>query len=105
MCHPGYAFALWSHKLLRWLSPLFLVTATLCSLANLLLSPSLLTLAMFVPYGLLFGLAAIGKLTLQKIWRVPGAGSAYSFVLANVAFLIGLWRAITGHRIHSYRNA
>ncbi len=37
--NPGYAFALWSHKLLRWLSPVFLVTATISSLSSLIIAP------------------------------------------------------------------
>ena len=103
--HPGYAFALWSHKLLRWLSPVFLATATICSLTQLMVSPNLPSLVLFLPFGLLFSLAGIGWLFDRRRLRIPGAGTAYSFVLANMAFLIGIWRAMTGHRIHSYRNA
>ncbi len=103
--HPGYAFALWSHKLLRWLSPVFLATATICSLTQLMVSPNLPSLVLFLPFGLLFSLAGIGWLFDRRRLRIPGAGTAYSFVLANMAFLIGIWRALTGHRIHSYRNA
>jgi hypothetical protein len=36
--------------------------------------------------------------------RIPAAGTAYGFVLANMAFTIGLCRAFAGQRIHSYRN-
>ena len=31
-------------------------------------------------------------------------GDVVAYVVIN-AFLIGIWRAVTGHRIHSYRNA
>jgi cellulose synthase/poly-beta-1,6-N-acetylglucosamine synthase-like glycosyltransferase len=103
--HPGYAFALWSHKLLRWLSPVFLVTATGSALANAVISQNVASWLLFSPFGLLFGLAGLGRLATQRHWKIPGTGTAYSFVLANVAFLIGLWRAVTGYRIHSYRNA
>ena len=103
--YPGFAFALWSHKLLRWLSPFFLAMATCSSLAMVVLQPGLVSSAIFAPFGLLFVLAACGWLSLRRRFRVPGAGTAYSFVLANTAFLIGIWRAVTGHRIHSYRNA
>jgi len=102
--HPGYAFALWSHKLLRWLSPVFLTVATVCSASQLLLRPGLPSLLLFLPFGLLFVLAGLGRISTRYQIRIPGAGTAYSFVLANAAFLIGIWRAITGHRIHSYRN-
>ncbi len=103
--HPGYAFALWSHKLLRWLSPLFLATATVSSLVQLILAPSLFSALFFAPFGGLFALAGIGWLSARRHLRIPGTGAAYSFLVANVAFLIGIWRAVTGHRIHSYRNA
>lgn len=103
--HPGYAFALWSHKLLRWMSPVFLVTATLWSMITLIVMPTLLNAMIFAPYGLLFVMAGFGWRSLRGGLRIPGAGAAYSFVLANTAFLIGIWRAMTGHQIHSYRNA
>ena len=103
--HPGYAFALWSHKLLRWLSPLFLATATVSSLVQLILAPSLISALFFAPFGGLFALAGIGWLSARRHLQIPGTGAAYSFLVANVAFLIGIWRAVTGHRIHSYRNA
>ncbi len=103
--YPGLAFALWSHKLLRWLSPFFLAIATCSSLAMVMLQPSVVSSAIFAPFGLLFVLAACGWLSLRRRFQVPGAGTAYSFVLANAAFLIGICRAVTGHRIHSYRNA
>ena len=101
---PGYAVALWSHKLLRWLSPVFLAAATVSSALLLAIQPSLITLAAFVPFAMLFGLAALGWFSKHHRLRIPGAGTAYSFVLANAAFLIGVWRATTGHRIHAYRN-
>lgn len=103
--HPRYAFALWSHKLLRWMSPLFLAMATSCSLTQLLVAPSIASALFFAPFGGLFTLAGIGWLSAKRHLRIPGTRAAYSFLVANVAFLIGIWRAVTGHRIHSYRNA
>ena len=101
---PGYAFALWSHKLLRWLSPVFLASATFSSALLLVTQPSIVTVAAFIPFAMLFSLAAFSCFSRHSNFRIPGAGTAYSFVLANTAFLIGVWRAITGHRIHAYRN-
>jgi len=101
---PGYALALWSHKLLRWLSPVFLSTATVSSALLLATQPSFITLAAFVPFAMLFALAGLGWFLLHRRFRIPGAGTAYSFVLANAAFLVGVWRAMTGRQIHAYRN-
>ena len=102
--HPGYAFALWSHKLLRWLSPVFLGMASLSSAAGLIQHQDAFTLAIFLPFAGLFLLAACGWLSSRRQIHLPAAGAAYVFLLANTAFLIGIWRAIIGHRIHSYRN-
>ena len=101
---PGYAFALWSHKLLRWLSPVFLASATVSSALLLATQPSVFTMAAFMPFAMLFTLAAFSCFSRHRSVNIPGAGTAYSFVLANTAFLIGVWRAITGHQIHAYRN-
>jgi cellulose synthase/poly-beta-1,6-N-acetylglucosamine synthase-like glycosyltransferase len=101
---PGYALALWSHKMLRWMSPVFLATATVSSALLLAAQPSLMTLTAFLPFATLFALAAFGWSSLHRRFRIPGAGTAYSFVLVNAAFLIGAWRAVTGHQIRAYRN-
>ncbi len=101
---PGYAFALWSHKLLRWLSPVFLASATISSVLLVATQPSFLTMAACMPFAMLFSLAAFGRFSLHRNIRIPGAGAAYSFVLAHTAFLIGVWRAITGHQIQAYRS-
>jgi cellulose synthase/poly-beta-1,6-N-acetylglucosamine synthase-like glycosyltransferase len=102
--HPGYAFALWSHKLLRWLSPVFLGSASFSAMAGLIQYQDVVSLAIFLPFAGLFLLAACGWLSSRRQIHLPAAGAAYVFLLANTAFLIGIWRAVTGHRIHSYRN-
>lgn len=102
--HPGYAFALWSHKILRWLSPVFLLTATLASALLLVLQPGPVSLLTFVPFATLFLLAGYHWAFGGRGRRVPGSGTAYSFVLANLAFMIGVWRALTGQQIRAYRN-
>jgi len=101
---PGYAFALWSHKMLRWMSPVFLVIATVSSALLLVTQPSFISLTAFLPFATLFTLAAFGWFSRHRQIRILGAGTAYSFVLVNTAFLIGAWRAMTGHQIRAYRN-
>jgi cellulose synthase/poly-beta-1,6-N-acetylglucosamine synthase-like glycosyltransferase len=102
--HPGYAFALWSHKLLRWLSPVFLGSASVSAAADVIRHQNAVSLAIFLPFAGLYLLAACGWLSSRRQIHLPAAGAAYVFLLANTAFLIGIWRAVTGHRIHSYRN-
>ena len=102
--HPGYSLALWSHKLLRWLSPVFLLVATFCSIGLCAMSPGLLSLTAVAPLATLYALAAIGWLTNERRVGIPGAGTAFSFLLVNLAFLVGVFKAITGQRIRAYSN-
>ncbi|MCA9063817.1 MAG: glycosyltransferase [Planctomycetaceae bacterium] len=102
--YPRIAFALWSHKLLRWLSPVFLLCAVAASLAMVILSPSLITLAAFAPYATLLGMAGCGWIASRAGRRIPMTGTAFTFLLANIAFLVGVLGAIRGQRIRSYRN-
>jgi len=99
--HPGYALALWSHKLLRWLGPFFALAATL-SLFGLLGQPL---------YAVLAGLALLGYVGAGFGWaasrrnlRIPVAGQLYSFCLANAGFAIGVCKALMGHRVVTYRS-
>lgn len=103
--HPVYALALWSHKLLRWLSPVFLLVALFSSSWLLVTSPGLYSVAAAVPYLALFGMAGLGWLASASGRRIPFTGIAFSFVLANTAFLVGIVRATLGSRIHAYKNA
>ena len=100
--NPGYAFALWSHKLLRWLSPLFLVLLTVSSIWLSGLSV-FFVVASLVLVGTYLA-ASIGWLADCFSWKLPLAGTAYSFLLANLGFLIGLFRALMGHRIVAFRR-
>ena len=101
--HPGYAFALWSHKLLRWLSPLFLMTAVFSSALLLMLAPGAASGLMMLPWAMLFLLAGMHAVSGGKR-LVPGSGAAWGFLLANVAFLTGVLQAIAGKRVRAYRN-
>ena len=97
--HPGYAFALWSHKVLRWLSPAFLLTGSFISLAffnDPVLWPAPILVLAF------FALAGLGWINQVTGIGLPIAGTAYSFCLANLGFLVGVAKALTGHTIVSY---
>lgn len=103
--HPFYALALWSHKLLRWLSPVFLLVALFSSCWLLVTVPGVYSLAAALPYLALFGMAGLGWIAAASGRRIPFTGIAFSFLLANTAFLVGIVRATLGRRIHSYKNA
>jgi hypothetical protein len=99
--HPGYALALWSHKILRWLSPLYLLVATVC-VAALARERAYLGFAALAALGYLG--AAVGWLAGARGARIPVATQLYSFILANVGFAIGVYRALLGHEIKTYRS-
>lgn len=96
--HPGIAFALWSHKVLRWLSPLFLIM-WLAGSVVILLTYSSHAIFIGVP-GVIFIFGALaGVLGLP----IPGVAMLSSFVLANVGFGMGVIKAMAGKRISTYR--
>ena len=100
--HPGYAFALWSHKLLRWLSPFFLVAGTLACVAAVPHSPFFAAAALVL--AAFYGLGLVGWWAARRGRQVPVAGTVFSFLLANAGFLIGMVRAARGTSITHYAN-
>ncbi|MEO8441592.1 MAG: glycosyltransferase, partial [Betaproteobacteria bacterium] len=98
--HPGYAFALWSHKLLRWLSPLFLITVSVLPFA--MMRESVYAMA-GIMVGFFYAAAVVGWLGDRAGRRVPIAVTVFSFMVANAAFLAGLCYAVTGKKITVYQ--
>lgn len=100
--HPWYAFALWSHKLLRWLSPWFLlaivVGSALVSSAIGAIWPVATTLLL-----VLLGLA--GMVGLFRGQRWGPLAPAGSFLLVNAAFMWGLLKVIKGQTIKIYETS
>ena len=99
MRHPGYAFALWSHKLLRWLSPIFILVWSATSL-GFLSHPFLWPLALLT--FLAFALAGFGWLDHIMGTGFPIVGTLYSFCLANLGFFVGVAKALAGRKVVSY---
>jgi len=95
--HPGVAWSLWSHKILRWLSPLFLFIWLFGSVV--LLWEESLIWNIGIP-GLLFIVNAIAGVLRVPL---PGASICYSFILANAGFFIGVLKALVGQKIITYR--
>ncbi len=89
------AFTFWSHKILRWVCPLFMLGALIANIA-LASQPQYLTL-LLAQLGF-YLLAAVG-LTWLSGNRLPRALRLPAmFVGMNSALLIGLWRSIRGIR-------
>ncbi len=99
--NPGYAWALWSHKILRWLSPFFIIISVVTAL--FLAGRSGLYATAATGLTALVAAAAFGWLADRKNMKVPSViGSVYSFALANAGFLVGVTRAILGSQITRY---
>jgi poly-beta-1,6-N-acetyl-D-glucosamine synthase len=82
-----------SHKLLRWLVPLFLIAAFLASLAAAVLGGDALWIGISAAQAIFYLLAFAG-------WRVPGAARSlivkvpYYFAMVNCAALLGIVRGL-----------
>ncbi|MDH4118928.1 MAG: glycosyltransferase, partial [Acidimicrobiia bacterium] len=102
--HPGYAFALWSHKILRWLSPVWLLGLSISAFALPFVSSSIALLLPAAAMVTFYFLATVGGLAQARSRRVPLCTAVYAFILANVGFLSGLVKAARGVTISGYRN-
>ena len=99
--HAGSAWSLISHKVLRWITPLFLLL--------MLISNTLLTATsgqLIVPWLLqmMFYMAALGGWVFSKSNHRPASilSAPFAFCLANVGFLRGLLRCLRQERITVY---
>ncbi len=100
--HPGYAFALWSHKLLRWLSPLFLIAATVIAVGKMDDGGHYQLIAFL--FGGFYLAGILGWAANRAGIAVPLVGTVYSFLLANAGFLTGIIRAtLLKDRITAYK--
>jgi cellulose synthase/poly-beta-1,6-N-acetylglucosamine synthase-like glycosyltransferase len=92
--HGWVAFTYCSHKILRWLCPLFLVGALV---SNLLLWQEPLYQLTLLGQGLFYLVAAVGtwlpvsRLRAVRLLRLPAM-----FTGMNLALLVGLWRWLRG---------
>lgn len=100
---PMVAFALWSHKVLRWLSPLFLISWLAFSLFILITSAGS-PFSFFSWISVIFIVASlVGVVANRFEINIPIVGLIYGFCLANAGFFIGVSRAILGKKIVFYK--
>jgi cellulose synthase/poly-beta-1,6-N-acetylglucosamine synthase-like glycosyltransferase len=92
---PFFAFALVSHKLLRWVAPVFLVGALVTSLA---LAGSPLYLAAFLGQAGLYLLALVALKQVRGVHDVLPARLALYFTSVNAAVLVAWIRYLSGER-------
>jgi glycosyltransferase involved in cell wall biosynthesis len=91
---PLYSWSIYSHKVLRWLTPFFLLGSLL---SNLALAGSTLIYDVILLGQLAFYAAALaGWFAYYRRRRWPVVQQVYCFVLANCAFAIGVAKSVTG---------
>jgi hypothetical protein len=98
--HPGYALALWSHKLLRWLGSFGLLAMTIAALAMAATGTGLFVVLSFAAF---LAAGGVGLWTSRRHKVIPLIGPIYSFLLANAGFMLGICKAVSGHSIIAYR--
>lgn len=99
--HPGPAFSLWSHKVLRWWVPFFALAALIANL--LLLGRALYRATMLLQIG--FYAAAISGYFLQRRRSLPRPLLwPTSFFTVNLASLIGTVNFVRGREIHLWET-
>jgi hypothetical protein len=98
--YPPIAWTIVSHKLLRWLTPFFLIGLFLSNI--FLLSKGSIYQILFILQILFYLFALIGLLSHKYQTEIPIISSAFSFCLANVGFLIGVFKAFKGESVAKY---
>jgi cellulose synthase/poly-beta-1,6-N-acetylglucosamine synthase-like glycosyltransferase len=99
--HPRIAWTLWSHKLLRWLSPFFVLTWLSSSLALVMIGSALRAAA--APAGV-FAIMVLILIAVPPARNARGWRIAWSFLVANAGFALGVAQALAGRRIVTYRH-
>jgi hypothetical protein len=101
---PGAALAIWSHKLLRWATPWFIVLA---SIAGLWLAVDGATGYVVVPLAVAIGVVAAGAthLLVSADRRPPRIMAfARSFAVVNLAFALGWINIVRGRGIEVWHR-
>jgi cellulose synthase/poly-beta-1,6-N-acetylglucosamine synthase-like glycosyltransferase len=90
--HPLVAYGFFSHKLLRWLAPLFLIALILLNIVLALGSP--LYTAILALQALFYAVATFGYFGNGRTRRYKFLLIPFYFVSMNVALLFGLFKAL-----------
>jgi poly-beta-1,6-N-acetyl-D-glucosamine synthase len=97
---PTIAWGLFSHKLLRWMTPFFLSAAFV---ANALLIDRRPFLTVFLLQCWFYLAALAGWQLSTRRSAGPILGYPFAFCLANLGFLLGTLRCIRGTRVVAYK--
>jgi cellulose synthase/poly-beta-1,6-N-acetylglucosamine synthase-like glycosyltransferase len=98
-----YAVQLWSHKVMRYQVPLFLLVALICSW--LLIGRSPFFAAVFFAQIAFYALAAVGWIAEQLGVHIRLLALPHYFVLANLASVLAFFKFLSGERYASWETA
>ncbi len=101
--HPVYSWVILSHKIMRWLTPIFLILLLAYTLFLLGVGDRTLLIQLVLGGQVLFySLAVLGQIAQSKGISIPLATQVYSFMFANAAFLVGIWQILNNKVPASY---
>jgi hypothetical protein len=93
--HGAFAFFLFSHKLMRWLVPVFLIVMLI---ANLALLGHRFYAALAVAHLLFYAMGIAGIFGIPPFARTLPARVAGYFLNVNAAIAVAWWRFASGYR-------
>lgn len=96
------ALAFWSHKVLRWCCPLFLLTALLANIPLALQSP--FYVALLAAQGAFYSLALLGRLSGGRGLPARLARVTSLFVGMNAALAVGFWKWATNRQSGAWQR-
>jgi cellulose synthase/poly-beta-1,6-N-acetylglucosamine synthase-like glycosyltransferase len=91
---PLYSWALYSHKILRWMTPFFLLVVLSANV--LLIGRSWFYDAALMLQVAFYAAAFAGRIAYRQHRAWPIVPQVYAFVLANVAFFVGVLKSLLG---------
>ncbi len=99
---PLLAVAIISHKLLRWLTP-YIMICVFISNVGLLHEGSLFTV-LFYLQSAFYVSGVVGFIGEKNNHHIPVASPIFSFILANIGFFLGVFKALLLKNVTSYRK-
>lgn len=99
---PLISISILSHKILRWLTPYFMIILFMTNI--FLLEIAFFYKIAFYCQVIFYFFGFVGFVGEKKNCRIPVISQIFSFILANVGFFLGVLKAIIGQSIKSYRN-
>jgi hypothetical protein len=98
--YPHFAFAIISHRFLRWLTPFFMIATFLSN--TFLLSESFYQL-IYMLQAVFYICAIIGSALEKRSTIISAFSAPYSFCIGNAGFLVGFIKLLKGEEIYKYR--